>query len=191
MSVFSGDGSEHSYPSIKLEGGVEWATDNDISPLATVAPDRLINPTSYDGVYGSPRSVYESDSTSDPTYKIEPTSDFSPKYSPSIRPRSSHSDGKVTEPRRRQHRRTKVPADQAKFQCEVCGTGFVRAYNKKTHMARHNPNRCKEHFCEQCDMKFERKTDLVRHINSVHLRLKEHECDLCGKKFARRDTLNR
>ena len=58
-------------------------------------------------------------------------------------------------------------------------------------MARHNPDRCKEHLCEQCDMKFERRTDLVRHINSVHLRLKEHECELCGKKFARRDTLNR
>lgn len=186
MSAFSGDDSEHSFPPVKLEGGVEWAADNEVS-LVTVAPDRLLNSSSYNGSYGSPRSVYESDSTTDATYKVGVASEFSP----SMRPRSSQSDGKATRLRRRKQRRTKIPVDEAKFKCHICNTGFVRAYNKKTHMARHNPNRCKEHLCEQCDMKFERRTDLVRHINSVHLKLKEHECEGCGKGFARRDTLNR
>ncbi|KAF1964576.1 hypothetical protein BU23DRAFT_54095 [Bimuria novae-zelandiae CBS 107.79] len=188
LSVFSGDGSEHSFPSVKLEGGAEWDAENDLSPLATVAPSRLTNTISYDGVYGSPKSQYESDSTSAPVGKVELTSDFSPN----MRPRSSHSEGNATGTRRRHQRRTKVPVEEAKFKCDICNTGFVRAYNKKTHMARHNPNRAKEHFCDyDCDMKFERRTDLVRHINSVHLKRRDWDCDLCGKKFARRDTLNR
>jgi hypothetical protein len=186
-SVFSGDGSEHSFPAVKLEGGASWATDNDFS--ATVAPERLINPTPYEAAYGSPMSPYESDSTSGPAYKVE----FTGQLSPGRRPRSSQSDSKVSPARRKHSRRAKVPDEEAKFRCDICGTGFVRAYNKKTHMARHNPNRSRDHHCthDDCENKFERKTDLQRHINSVHLHEKPHECELCGKRFARKDTLNR
>lgn len=187
MSVFSRDGSEHSFPAIKLEGGAGWTTDNELS--ATVAPERLTNTTPYEGSYGSPMSPYESDSTSGPVYKTEGAS----QLSPSRRPRSSQSDSKITPTRRKQQRRAKIPAEEARFRCDICGTGFVRAYNKKTHMARHNPNRSRDHHCtfEDCDNKFERKTDLQRHINSVHLHQKPHECELCGKRFARKDTLSR
>lgn len=189
MSVFSGDGSEHSFPAIKMEGSASWAADNEFS--ATVAPERLTNPTPYEGVYGSPMSPYESDSTSGPPYKVEFTGELSPG---SRRPRSLQSDSKISPPRRKQQaRRTKVPVEEAKFRCDICNTGFVRAYNKKTHMIRHNPDRRREHRCtyDDCQNEFERKTDLQRHINSVHLHKKDYPCELCEKTFARKDTLNR
>ncbi|KAL5410594.1 hypothetical protein PMIN04_010583 [Paraphaeosphaeria minitans] len=187
MSVFSGDGSEHSFPTIKMEGSASWAPDNEFS--ATVAPARLTNPTPYEGAYGSPMSPYESDSTSGSSYKAEFTGQASPG---SRRPKSSQSDSKISQARKHS-RRTKVPDAEAKFRCDICGCGFVRAYNKKTHMMRHEPNRQRDHRCtyDDCENKFERKTDLQRHINSVHLHEKPHKCELCGKRFARKDTLNR
>lgn len=162
MSVFSGDGSEHSFPPIKLEGGADWTMD-------TVAPDRLSSGT-YDGAF-----------------KVEGPGETSPSKS------SLLGNAKLDGPRDRHHRRSKIPPEEAKFVCNICNVGFVRAYNKKTHMARHDSNRTKEHVCAEdgCEMKFERRTDLIRHVGSVHLRIKDYRCEACGKSFARKDTKNR
>lgn len=47
---------------------------------------------------------------------------------------------------------------------------FARAYNLKTHMATHDPNRLKPHVCPQrsCGRSFSRKHDLGRHLISIH-----------------------
>ncbi|KAJ4301632.1 hypothetical protein N0V90_003725 [Kalmusia sp. IMI 367209] len=188
MSVYSGDGSEHAFPHIKLERGSGWTTDEEVAPSATVAPGRLTrsNNTSYDGVYSSPMSPYASDSTPGPAY----TSQLLDQLPSKGRPTSSHSDTKAVVTRKG-YRRGRKSKETARYSCEICGTGFVRMYNKNTHMARHNPDRPKDNICtfDGCDMKFERKTDLDRHINSVHLKLKLFACDMCGKRFPRKDTL--
>ncbi|KAF5384684.1 hypothetical protein D9757_006221 [Collybiopsis confluens] len=57
-----------------------------------------------------------------------------------------------------------------KYKCKVCPRAFARAYNLKTHMATHDPNRLKPHVCPHraCGRSFSRKHDLGRHLISIH-----------------------
>ncbi|KAJ2920278.1 hypothetical protein MD484_g77, partial [Candolleomyces efflorescens] len=57
-----------------------------------------------------------------------------------------------------------------KYKCPSCPRGFARAYNLKTHMATHDPNRLKPHVCphRSCGRSFSRKHDLGRHLVSIH-----------------------
>ncbi|KAF8807263.1 hypothetical protein BYT27DRAFT_7097950 [Phlegmacium glaucopus] len=57
-----------------------------------------------------------------------------------------------------------------KYRCTACPRAFARAYNLKTHMATHDPNRFKPHVCPQrsCGRSFSRKHDLGRHLISIH-----------------------
>jgi hypothetical protein len=47
---------------------------------------------------------------------------------------------------------------------------FARAYNLKTHLATHDPNRVKSFVCRHagCGRSFSRKHDLGRHYTSIH-----------------------
>ncbi|THV06067.1 hypothetical protein K435DRAFT_773547 [Dendrothele bispora CBS 962.96] len=57
-----------------------------------------------------------------------------------------------------------------KYKCTICPRAFARAYNLKTHMATHDPNRLKPHVCphRSCGRSFSRKHDLGRHLISIH-----------------------
>jgi len=57
-----------------------------------------------------------------------------------------------------------------KYKCSACPRAFARAYNLKTHMATHDPNRLKPHVCSHpsCGRSFSRKHDLGRHLVSIH-----------------------
>ena len=94
-------------------------------------------------------------------------------------------------------RRRRTTAEEATHECAICGKLFKRSYNWKSHMETHNPHREYPHPCTAmigttpCTKKFQRKTDLDRHYDSVHLKTKNHQCTLCGNRFARRDTLRR
>jgi uncharacterized Zn-finger protein len=57
-----------------------------------------------------------------------------------------------------------------KYKCTSCPRAFARAYNLKTHMATHDPNRLKPHVCphRSCGRSFSRKHDLGRHLISIH-----------------------
>lgn len=57
-----------------------------------------------------------------------------------------------------------------KYKCTSCPRAFARAYNLKTHMATHDPNRLKPHVCphSSCGRSFSRKHDLGRHLISIH-----------------------
>ncbi|KAG5648219.1 hypothetical protein DXG03_006174 [Asterophora parasitica] len=57
-----------------------------------------------------------------------------------------------------------------KYKCQQCPRAFARAYNLKTHMATHDPNRLKPHVCPHgsCGRSFSRKHDLGRHLVSIH-----------------------
>ena len=115
-----------------------------------------------------------------------------------------------------------------KYKCNVCPRGsfplffvycgpclilyplaFARAYNLKTHMATHDPNRLKPHVCphHSCGRSFSRKHDLGRHLVSIHrddsVTSSHHSaspkkpigvergprgwCDSCGKSWVGRD----
>lgn len=57
-----------------------------------------------------------------------------------------------------------------KYKCPSCPRSFARAYNLKTHMATHDPNRNKPYICphRSCARPFSRKHDLGRHLVSIH-----------------------
>ncbi|KAF2248637.1 hypothetical protein BU26DRAFT_302716 [Trematosphaeria pertusa] len=189
MSIFSGDGSEHGFPPVKLEGS-EWATDEE-SPPGTVAPERLTatGMFAYEQSYGtSPMTKFES----------TPSGSYEHRHSQQLphegRPKSSQDDdGRPGVTPRVRRRRQKIPAEEAKYSCDICGRGFIRSYNQKTHMHTHNPQRPKDHPCmyRDCDKKFVRKTDLHRHCTSVHKKAKDFKCCRCTATFSRKDTLRR
>jgi hypothetical protein len=60
----------------------------------------------------------------------------------------------------------------ATYECPKCGMHFTRNSNCKSHMKIHDPNRKFPHKCTmaQCGKKFGRKTDLVRHVDSVRIK---------------------
>ncbi|PFH49189.1 hypothetical protein AMATHDRAFT_148159 [Amanita thiersii Skay4041] len=83
-----------------------------------------------------------------------------------------------------------------KHKCPKCPRAFARAYNLKTHMGTHDPNRLKPHICHHrnCGRSFSRKHDLGRHLTSIHrdevVQMKKPIgvakggrtwCDSCGK----------
>ncbi|VDB93509.1 unnamed protein product [Peniophora sp. CBMAI 1063] len=57
-----------------------------------------------------------------------------------------------------------------KHQCPNCPRAFARAFNLKTHMETHNPNRAKPYVCphRSCARSFSRKHDLQRHRAAIH-----------------------
>ncbi|ODH29340.1 hypothetical protein ACO22_03767 [Paracoccidioides brasiliensis] len=106
----------------------------------------------------------------------------------------SHGDaGKIQSSGIRKQARRNPYGAAGKYTCEKCGMKFTRNSNCKSHMKIHDPNRKFPYKCAapQCTQKFTRKTDLERHVDSVHKKLRQHGCDQCGHYFARQDTLRR
>lgn len=70
-------------------------------------------------------------------------------------------------------KRQRTTPEEATHECQVCGKLFKRSYNWKSHMETHNPERKYPHPCTAmvgnipCTKKFQRKTDLDRHYDSV------------------------
>ncbi|KAJ6574747.1 hypothetical protein B0H19DRAFT_1125591 [Mycena capillaripes] len=69
-----------------------------------------------------------------------------------------------------------------KYKCSACPRAFARAYNLKTHMATHDPNRLKPHVCphRSCGRSFSRKHDLGRHLISIHRDESQREESVCS-----------
>lgn len=69
---------------------------------------------------------------------------------------------------KKQTKRRTNPAAR-RYECEKCGSRFTRNSNCKSHMKIHDPDREFPHKCTmpQCSKMFSRKTDLVRHVDSV------------------------
>lgn len=74
---------------------------------------------------------------------------------------------------RTKKKRERTRPEEATHECQVCGKLFKRSYNWKSHMETHNPERKYPHPCtaisgnSPCTKKFQRKTDLDRHYDSV------------------------
>ncbi|KAL4925114.1 putative C2H2 finger domain protein (Ezf) [Aspergillus undulatus] len=88
------------------------------------------------------------------------------------------------------HEQIKVPPASG-TECGICGAKFTRRSNCREHMKRHDPSNRKSYTCETCGKALGRKTDLKRHIDSVHRGIRRFACDQCGARFSRQDTLAR
>jgi hypothetical protein len=63
--------------------------------------------------------------------------------------------------------------EDASCSCRKCGKLFQRSYNLKAHLETHDPHRAQPHECAypRCHKRFVRRTDLVRHEQSVSLNM--------------------
>ncbi|KAL4946794.1 hypothetical protein BDV06DRAFT_347 [Aspergillus oleicola] len=129
----------------------------------------------------------EGDGTSEPTvidYDAEPSLLAEPSLS--IDPFAFSVEANVLH----DHRRLGVPSASGN-ECTLCGAKFTRRSNCREHMKRHDPNNRKTWACDACGKTLGRKTDLKRHIDSVHRGIRRFACDQCGARFSRQDTLAR
>ncbi|KAF1919695.1 hypothetical protein BDU57DRAFT_149730 [Ampelomyces quisqualis] len=210
MSVFSHEGSEHTFPEIKVEysgwapemrwGPTEPADLHGMSasrtPSLTVAPERLnADVFSYDHSYGST-----------PVQKLESGTMYDYSGRNFERALSEQSTGSLRSKHRSEYISTSVPRERARnrrhtdpanaaYLCHLCDEkkGFARRYNYNQHMLTHDMSRRREHPCTVpgCGKEFVRKTDLARHDHSVHQKARPFKCTRCPNVFARKDTLRR
>lgn len=146
-----------------------------LSPTPPTSPPTAMNiPKVFDKTYSSHRSTYSEYAPPPRRKQFTTSSDYYPMvYTPHSHPTVSPS-----------HISTQLPtiaavapppAEEAKdprkkYKCTACPRAFARAYNLKTHMATHDPNRLKPYVCPQrsCGRSFSRKHDLGRHLISIH-----------------------
>ncbi|KAF2203192.1 hypothetical protein GQ43DRAFT_430091 [Delitschia confertaspora ATCC 74209] len=192
MSIYSHKETDSIYAPVKVETGSEWTTDGEVSPghsldgPLTVSPDRLstgIFP--YTPAYGCAQ-MPKYEPMLDESYDSREYNDI-----PYVSRRRAESKKDGTH--RTRIRRNPTTPENANYKCHVCGKLFQRSYNHKTHMEIHDPAREFPHPCTypQCNKKFVRRTDLVRHERSVHVKAKDFQCGACDARFARKDTLRR
>lgn len=186
-------------PKVKLEAQREGHIDDVSSPShgirhepQTVSPERLSMMTfPYAYMYDSPAfTKFES--------PFEEQGEFEEMYiglrDISGRRRSSgrrgHTNGPVG---RTRIRRNPTTPENANFSCQICGRLFQRSYNLKSHLQTHNPTRPHPNHCPYpgCERRFVRRTDLLRHEQSVHIKARNFKCSACDAHFARKDTLRR
>ncbi|XP_014296175.1 zinc finger protein 678-like [Microplitis demolitor] len=72
--------------------------------------------------------------------------------------------------------------------CQLCGKGFFRKADLKTHLNVHlGTNQC---ICEFCGRKFNHISNLIRHLRT-HEGVKPYPCSICGKRFTQVSSLAR
>ncbi|KAK0828624.1 hypothetical protein LTS16_009173 [Friedmanniomyces endolithicus] len=179
-------------PMIKLEEPPESATPFPNGLQATVSPGHLYSMGSRESTMRPPTLSWRHDAT---PFVPSSSTDFKPALSqrrPANRKAFSCNDVRAIA-RESRHRREYTKPEEAVCSCQTCGKVFQRHYNLKAHMETHDPSRAQPHEClyPDCDKRFVRRTDLLRHEQSVHLKTRNYVCHLCDTSFARKDTLRR
>lgn len=67
--------------------------------------------------------------------------------------------------------------------CHLCGQIFARKSNLFKHL-RSVHEETRRFACNQCSFKFKRQDHLIKHIRSVHSKVRKFSCDICGIGFA-------
>ncbi|CAN8076401.1 unnamed protein product [Agarophyton chilense] len=80
---------------------------------------------------------------------------------------------------------TIVAADTTsdRLRCQMCGQRFARRSNLFKHLRSVHDDR-RRFACRSCPYKFKRQDHLLKHMRSVHDRMRNFVCDICGFGFA-------
>jgi hypothetical protein len=91
------------------------------------------------------------------------------------------------------HGRRNSANNERRYVCSACGRSFDKKYNLREHEKKHDPSRVSPHVCPEpgCGKRLGRRTDVNRHVQSVHEKAKKFVCPKCLKRFDRKDTLSR
>ena len=183
-SYAQSDVSDAYTPRVKPEDGGEWyqsANDHVLqrgisqAPMVyTHGPATLASQT--EDLYRTQPTEWNKNDTTGYITELQATSDGRlPRFDmQSVLPSAS----------RIKKKRQRTTPEEATHECKVCGKLFKRSYNWKSHMETHNPERKYPHVCTamigetQCTKKFQRKTDLDRHHDSVSFG------DACARSFS-------
>ena len=175
--AYSQSGSDYAYtPKVKVEEAGEWypSTSSDHilqrtlssqGPL-TYPPGAATLPSQTEDLYRSQPPEWSKTDTTGYITELHANSDArNPRFD--VQPILPS----VTRIKKKRQRTT---PEEATHECRVCGKLFKRSYNWKSHMETHNPERKYPHPCTAmvgntpCSKKFQRKTDLDRHFDSVN-----------------------
>lgn len=69
------------------------------------------------------------------------------------------------------------------LQCNKCRQRFARRSNLFKHL-RSVHEEIRRFACTSCDLKFKRQDHLLKHTRSVHAKIRKFSCDICGIGFA-------
>lgn len=170
--AFSQHGADFTYtPRVKVEDASEWypTAGNEHALQRNLTTQCL-----------SPYSAGVSPATGDDVYRnAEWPKSGGPAYPIDLHHSEDHRLPQVgsapilSSVNRIKKKRQRTTPEEATHECHVCGKLFKRSYNWKSHMETHNPDRKYPHPCTAtvgdtpCTKKFQRKTDLDRHYDSV------------------------
>ena len=183
--AYSQSGSDYAYtPKVKVEEAGEW--------YPSTASEHILQRTlSSQGPLAYPPGATTLPSQTEDLYRPQPTGWSKTDATAYVTEIHNNSDARnprfdiqpilpsVTRVKKKRQRTT---PEEATHECRVCGKLFKRSYNWKSHMETHNPERKYPHPCTAmvgntpCSKKFQRKTDLDRHFDSVskHLWIGDH-----------------
>lgn len=85
------------------------------------------------------------------------------------------------------HRRSVHLGEKSQI-CQICGKGFFRKTDLRTHMNVHLGT--EQSICEICGRKFNHVSNLIRHCRT-HCGAKPYPCSICGKRFTQTSSLAR
>jgi len=159
------------YNKVKQEDSNEWyPTPGNDQVLQRSLTTQGLTPYSngVSPINGPPEDFYKTQ----PGNWSKPASAYSTNFGDHTRSKFDAAPVLPSVNRIKKKRQRTTPAE-ATHECRVCGKLFKRSYNWKSHMETHNPERKYPHPCtatvgnSTCSKKFQRKTDLDRHFDSV------------------------
>lgn len=77
---------------------------------------------------------------------------------------------------------------ERKFRCEQCGSSFGMKSNLKRHVMTVHEDR-RGHQCQICGAAFGLKQNLATHIRVKHEKMRPFQCDACGANFGYKQVL--
>ncbi|KAL8791001.1 MAG: hypothetical protein Q9195_006075 [Heterodermia aff. obscurata] len=138
-------------------------------------------------------SIHELLSSSSRNYSIPKLNQQSEPYQ--LREAEAETSPPKLTPNKAKRRPTTV--EEFNHDCRVCGELVKGTSNWKSHMLKHDTERKYPFKCtailgrSSCNKKFQRKTDLDKHYDKVHVKARPHMCTHCGNSYARIDTIRR